>query len=284
MRFGVNTCLWFAEPTTARLRDAVARARGAGADWLEFPVYADTRDVDLGAVRSMLERETMGVSVVTALWPNENLIDDDDIKSRAGVTALRTTIEMAAELGAKRLAGAFYAGVNYLEWHAPERRAQLIERLCERLAELAAFAARHDVVLCIEPINRYETSLLNTAAQALEVLRRVNHANCGLLLDTFHMNIEEASVVDAIRGAGHWLKHFHANESHRGVPGTGAIDWTNVHDSLCAVAYDGAVVIECGDYWNPDIAKGGGVWRPMAPSADDLARDGLRFLRNALSE
>jgi D-psicose/D-tagatose/L-ribulose 3-epimerase len=284
MRFGVNTGLWFAEPTTARLQDAVARAQRAGADWLEFPVYADTRDVDLGAVRSMLEREAMGVSVVTALWAHESLIDDDDAKSRAGVTALRTTIEMAAELGAKRLAGAFYAGVNYLEWHAPGRRAQLIERLCERLAELAAFAARHDVLLCIEPINRYETSLLNVAAQALEVLRRVNHANCGLLLDTFHMNIEEASVVDAIRSAGPWLKHFHANESHRGVPGTGAIDWAKVRDALRAVAYDGAVVIECGDYWNPDIAKGGCVWRPMAPSADDLACDGLRFLRNALRE
>lgn len=284
MTFGVNTGLWFAEPTTARLQDAVARARGAGTDWLEFPLYADTRDVDLGAVRSMLEREAMGVSVVTALWAHESLIDDDDAKSGAGVTALRTTIEMAAELGAKRLAGAFYAGVNHLEWHTPARRAQLIERLCERLIELAGFAAHHDVVLCIEPINRYETSLLNTAAQALEVLQRVNHPNCGLLLDTFHMNIEEASIADAIRSAGPWLRHFHANESHRGVPGTGAIDWTAVRDALRAVKYDGAVVIECGDYWNPDIAKGGCVWRPFAASADDLARDGWRFLRNALGE
>lgn len=283
MHFGVGSCLWTSTPTTAMLPGLAARTRAAGGDWLELPVYADSTDIDCGEARSILGDLGVGVSAATALWPTEDLGDADAAAGRRGVAALQSCIEKAAILGAPLLSGAFYAVPGRLEWCSPRQRADIVARVCGRLTELADFAAHHAVTLCIEPLNRYETSLLNTTAQALEVVRRVGHPNCGLLLDTFHMHIEESSIGEAIRTSGPWLRHIHANESHRGIPGTGCIDWKEVREALRTVRFDGAMLIETFDYADPEAARGGHCWRPLAASADELAREGIRFLRELMS-
>jgi len=283
MRVGINSCLWTPSPTTHMVAELATRTRAAGGDWLELPIYADSAELDCRAARMILEDCAVGVSVVTALWPTEDLIDAEITVSRRGVDALKSCIESAAILGAPLLSGAFYSAPGRLQWSSPLQRSQIVERLCERLTELADFAAHHAVTICIEPLNRYETSVLNSTEQALEVVRRVGHPNCGVLLDTFHMNIEEASIGAAIRSAGPWLRHLHANENHRGSPGTGSIDWVEVRDALRAVQFDGAMVIESFDFLNEEVARGGHCWRPIAPSADALARDGIGFLRELMS-
>ena len=110
--------------------------------------------------------------------------------------------------------------------------------LVSQLSELAAHAGDHGVVLGVEPLNRFETSFLNLASQAIEVVDRVGHPACGLLLDTFHMNIEERSIGDAIRAAGPRLRHLHACENDRGAPGTGHVPWAEVARRLRDIGYD----------------------------------------------
>ncbi len=134
--------------------------------------------------------------------------------------------------------------------------------------------------LAIEPLNRFETSLFNTAEQTLELIRMVDRPDLGLLLDTFHMNIEERSQTAAIRAAGDSLIHFHACGNDRGAPGRDAIDWPGIRSALQEISYDGAISIESFTSANQSIATAASIWRPLASSQDDLAQSGLQFLKN----
>ena len=148
-----------------------------------------------------------------------------------------------------------------------------------QLKELATYAADRGVVLCVEPLNRFETSFLNLASQAIEIVDRVDSPGCGMLLDTFHMNIEERSIGDAIRAAGKRLKHLHACENDRGAPGSGHIDFTEVADACRAAGYTGPAVIESFTSAVKSIARAAAIWRPLAETQDGLAQDGLKHLR-----
>jgi D-psicose/D-tagatose/L-ribulose 3-epimerase len=154
--------------------------------------------------------------------------------------------------------------------------------LVSQLSGLAAYAADHGVTLCLEPLNRFETSFLNTARQALEVIDRVNHPGCQLMLDTFHMNIEETSLGEAIRAAGPRLRHVHACENDRGAPGAGHVPWAEVASALKEIGYDGPVVIESFTAKVKSIARAAAIWRPLAATQDAIAYDGLKFLQQLL--
>ena len=157
------------------------------------------------------------------------------------------------------------------------------EAVVENLNLLAAYAGDKGVMLCLEPLNRFETSFINLASQAVDVVDRVGHPNMQILLDTFHMNIEEKSLGDAIRLAGPRLKHFHACENDRGAPGSGNVQWQDVRQGLKDIGYDGPVVIESFTAKVKSIARAAAIWRALAPTQDDLARDGVRFLKPLLA-
>jgi D-psicose/D-tagatose/L-ribulose 3-epimerase len=138
-------------------------------------------------------------------------------------------------------------------------------------------------VLCVEPLNRFETSFLNLSEQAIEVVDRVDHKSCGILLDTFHMNIEEKSIGEAIRAAGPRLKHLHTCENDRGAPGSGHVPWTEVAAACRDIGFDGPFVIESFTSAVKSIARAAAIWRAFAPSQDALAQDGLKYLRELLA-
>jgi D-psicose/D-tagatose/L-ribulose 3-epimerase len=138
-------------------------------------------------------------------------------------------------------------------------------------------------MLCVEPLNRFETSFINLAEQAIEVIDRVDHPNCQMMLDTFHMNVEEKSAGDAIRTTGKRLKHLHSCENDRGAPGSGHVAWQEVAQALRDIEYDGPVVIESFTPQVKSIARAAAIWRPLADSSDTLASDGLKFLRPLLA-
>ncbi|NOZ73154.1 MAG: sugar phosphate isomerase/epimerase, partial [Chloroflexi bacterium] len=158
-------------------------------------------------------------------------------------------------------------------------RARDTDLLVANLQKLAAYAADHGVILCIEPLNRFETSFINLAEQAITVVDQVDHPACQIMLDTFHMNIEEKSLGNAIRAAGPRLKHVHACGNDRGAPGSGNIDWNDVAQALRDIDYDGPVVIESFTAKVKSIARAAAIWRPLAPSQDALAEQGLAFLK-----
>jgi D-psicose/D-tagatose/L-ribulose 3-epimerase len=195
---------------------------------------------------------------------------------------VRHCIEAANTLGATNLIGPMYSAVGRT-WQATEaERALDLDLLVSQLRDLAIYAADHGITLCLEPLNRFETSFINLASQAIELVDRVGHPYCQIMLDTFHMNIEETSMGEAIRVVGPRLRHVHACENDRGAPGSGHIPWHDIAQALQDINYEGPVVIESFTAEVKTIARAAAIWRPLARTQDAIAYEGLAFLKKLL--
>jgi D-psicose/D-tagatose/L-ribulose 3-epimerase len=281
MHIGVNAWVWESPVTTAALEGLLPRVADLGFGWIELPIEGEG-DLDYGRAAAMLRERAMGVSVCAAIGPGRDLIHPDPAVRASGAAYVRHCVDAAVALGARSVVGPLYSAVGRTWQMSDTERARDTDLLVEQLGALAAYAEPRGVCLCVEPLNRFETSMLNLVSQAAEVVDRVGSPACGLLLDTFHMNIEERSLGDAIRAAGPRLRHFHACENDRGAPGSGHVPWGEVAQALRDVGYDGPVVIESFTSKVQSIARAAAIWRPLAESQDALARDGLAFLRRLL--
>lgn len=282
MKLGVNAWVWTAPVTTEELAGLVPRVAGMGFDWIEVPIE-NLGDLDYKLGAQIIQDHGLGVSACAAMGPDRDLIHPDASIRENGMRYLQGCIGACELLGATNLVGPLYSAVGRTWQATPAERARDTDLLVENLGRLARCAGDHGVVLCLEPLNRFETSFINLTAQAIEVVDRVDHPACQILLDTFHMNIEEKFLGDAIRAAGPRLRHLHACENDRGAPGSGHIPWDDVAQALQEIHYDGAVVIESFTAQVKSIARAAAIWRPLAESQDALAREGLAFLRQLLA-
>ena len=282
MRFGVNTWVWTSPLTTAELEKLAPRVAEMGFDWIEAPLES-IGDLDHKRGADIVRRHGLGVSACAAMGPDRDLIHPDEAIRKNGMAYLRQAIEATHALGGTNLVGPLYAAVGRTWQQTPAERARDLDVLVKNLGELARYAGDYGVILCVEPLNRFETSFINLAEQAIEVVDRVDHPNCQVMLDTFHMNIEEKSLGNAIRAAGKRLRHVHACENDRGAPGSGNVTWNEVAQALKDIKYDGPVVIESFTSKVKSIARAAAIWRSLAPTQDDLARDGLKFLKQLLA-
>ncbi|UCE00801.1 MAG: sugar phosphate isomerase/epimerase [Chloroflexota bacterium] len=281
MQFGVNTWVWTSPVTTEELEKLAPHVKQMGFDWIEVPLE-DLADMDHERGAEIIKDHGLGVSACAAMGPDRDLIHTDKAVRDNGMAYLKGAIQATQTLGGKNLVGPLYSAVGRTWQSTPEERARDTDILVENLVELANFAADFDVVLCVEPLNRFETSFINLAEQAIPIVDRVDHPNCQMMLDTFHMNIEEKSLGDAIRAVGPRLRHVHACENDRGAPGTGNIPWNEVAAALKDIHYEGPVVIESFTAKVKSIARAAAIWRSLAPSQDDLAEGGLKFLKQLL--
>ena len=213
------------------------------------------------------------------MGPDRDLIHPDESIRTNGMDYVRHCIDAAQTLGATNVVGPLYSAVGRTWQQTPDERKKDLDLLVRQLRDLAKYAADHGVTICVEPLNRFETSFLNLASQAIEVVDRVDSSACGLLLDTFHMNIEEQSIGDAIRAAGPRMRHLHTCENDRGAPGSGHVPWEEVARACGDIGYKGPMVIESFTNKVKSIARAAAIWRSFAPSQDALATDGLRYLR-----
>ena len=281
MQIGVNTWVWTSPLTTEELEKLAPKVKEMGFDWIEVPLEGlDDMDHKRGA--EIIKEFDLGVSGCVAMGPDRDLIHLDKAIRDNGMAYVKGSIQAVHDLGGNNLVGPLYSAVGRTWQSTPEERARDTEVLVENLSELADFAADFDVILCVEPLNRFETSFINLAEQAIEVVDRVDHPNCQIMLDTFHMNIEEKSLGDAIRAVGPRLRHVHACENDRGAPGTGNIPWDEIAKALRDIYYGGPVVIESFTAKVKSIARAAAIWLALAPSQDALAEDGLKFLRQLL--
>ena len=282
MKFGVNTWVWTSPLTTAELRELAPKVAGMGFDLIEVPIE-NTNDFDYEEAATIFRDNGLGVSVCAAMSPDRDLISPDVSVRENGATYLRHCIEATQTLGGTNLVGPLYSAVGRTWQMTEDERARDTEILVGQLRALAEHAGEHGVKLGVEPLNRFETSFINLAAQAIEVVDRVAHPACGIMLDTFHMNIEEKSIGDAIRATGGRLFHLHACENDRGAPGSGHVPWAEVEEALDEIGYDGPVVIESFTSKVKSIARAAAIWRSFEPSQDALAENGLAFLRQLLT-
>lgn len=282
MRFGVNTWVWTSPLTTAELGQLAPKVKGMGFDWIELP-FEGLNDFDYTEAGRIVRDNGLGVSACAAMGPDRDLIHEDKAIRDNGMSYIRHCIDALHTIGGTNLVGPIYSAVGRVWQQTPEDRAKDIDLLVQQLGALAHDAANQGVVLGIEPLNRFETSFINTASQVIEVIDRVDHPSCKVMLDSFHMNIEEKSLGDAIRATGARLVHFHACENDRGAPGSGNVTWSAVAQALRDIGYDGPVVIESFTNKVKSIARAAAIWRAFEPSQDALAQNGVRFLRQLLA-
>ncbi len=282
MRFGVNAWVWVSPLTTEGVAELAPKVKALGFDWFEVPIEG-TGDIDYVRAGQILRDNGLGVSVCAAMGPDRDLIHPDPAIRDNGMAYLKHCIDAVRTMGGTNVVGPLYSAVGRVWQMTDEERARDTDLLVRQLRELAAYAGDKGAVLGVEPLNRFETSFINLAAQVVEVVDRVDHPACGIMLDTFHMNIEEKSLGAAIRAAGKRLVHLHACENDRGAPGSGNVTWGEVAAALREIGYDGPVVIESFTNKVKSIARAAAIWRPLAPSQDALAQEGLTFLKQLLA-
>jgi D-psicose/D-tagatose/L-ribulose 3-epimerase len=282
MQIGITTWVWTSPLTTERFGEIAKHVAKLGYDLVEVPIE-NTTDLDYGRAAGHLRDSGLGASVCAVMSADRDLIHADESVRANGMAYVRHSIDAARTLGATNVVGPLYSAVGRTWQATADERKRDLDLLVSQLTQLARYAGDKGVVLAVEPLNRFETSFLNLAEQAIEVVDRVDHPACGLLLDTFHMNIEERSVGGAIRAAGPRLKHLHACENDRGTPGSGHVGWAEVADACRAIGFKGPAVIETFTASVKTIARAAAIWRPLAASQDALAEDGLKHLRRVFA-
>jgi len=231
------------------------------------------------AVRQAAQATGLQVSVCGAFGPARDVSHEDPGQRELGLRYLRCCTDLAMAVGSPIVAGPMYSATGKARLLPPAQRDQQRAWAAESLRQAADYAGERGIRLAIEPLNRFETDLVNTVEQGLELCDRTGRPNVGLMLDTFHMNIEEKSFTDAIKLAAGRLFHMQVAENDRGTPGSGHVPWAEVFSALDAVGYGGPVVIESFLPSVAEIARAVSLWRPVAPSMDALAREGLAFIR-----
>ncbi|MGM0930170.1 MAG: sugar phosphate isomerase/epimerase family protein [Actinomycetota bacterium] len=276
---GVNTWVWQSPLTDAVLPQLLAKIAGMGFDAVELPLE-NPGDFTAGTARDALAATGLEPYLVGAMAPGRELVLADAGSVQATQDYLAACIDLARDLGAPAVCGPFYSSTGRVWRMGADDRNEAYRQLRANLAPLAARAEAAGVVLGIEPLNRYETSLINTVEQALEALEPLLGHGVGLALDSYHLNIEERSSSAAIRAAGEHLVHVQVCGNDRGAPGGDQTDWPALVAALDDVGYAGPLNIESFTADNAAIATAASIWRPLAPSEDRLAEDGLAFLRS----
>jgi D-psicose/D-tagatose/L-ribulose 3-epimerase len=274
---GVNTWVWTSPLTDEAVGGLLERIAGMGFDAVELPLE-NPGDLSVAVATDALAATGLTPYVVGAMAPGRDLVDASCVEATQDY--LRACVEFAAGIGATSVCGPFYAATGRVWRMDADERAAAYDTLRTHLAPVVDHAVAHGVRLGIEPLNRYETSLVNTVDQALTALEPLLGDGLGLALDTYHLNIEERSSADAIRTAGPHLVHVQVCGSDRGSPGGDQTDWPALIAALDEVGYGGPLDIESFTADNASIATAASIWRPLAPTQDDLARDGLAFLRS----
>lgn len=280
MKFGVSSYIWVS-PFSNDTIDQLKHAKDLGFDIYEIGVE-DPASFDPVFVKHEADRVGIQVNICGAFGTERDISCDNPDYRDNGMAYIRTLIDMASILGSPYVAGPMYAATGRARLASTEERERQWAYAAGNLRELAGYAASKGIRLALETLNRFETDFLNTVQQGIRLLDEIGCDNVGFLLDTFHMNIEEKNLGQAIRMAGDRLFDFHACSNDRGTPGEDHLDWKEISQALKEIDYDGAVVIESFTTDIKEIAKAVSLWRPLAASQDALASEGLQFLKKNL--
>jgi D-psicose/D-tagatose/L-ribulose 3-epimerase len=275
MKYGVNTFIWTANFTRENL-PLLPEIKRHGFDGVEVPLFRPA-DFALADIRKGLEQNGLECTICSVIPGGLSIISDDAAVRQKTRTHMEDCIKTAAEVGAKIMAGPLYSPVGYL----PGRRRTTDEWkwAVECYQSLGPVLDRHHVTIAIEPLNRFETYFLNTAADAVALCDQINHPNVGILFDTFHANIEEKSIAAGYRAVARHLKHVHTCENDRGIPGSGHVEWKEVFQALRDIRYDGWLTIESFGFALGELSAAASIWRDIAPTPESIAFEGVKFLK-----
>lgn len=282
MKFGVSTWLW-TSPFSTETIELFPKIKSMGYDAVEIPVeYPEL--IDGMKVKAALQQNGLNAIVCGAFGPARDLTSDDTAVHDTCFNYIQQCLDLCNVWDAKFLAGPMYSAVGKARMVSSEQRKVEWDRAVTNIHKVCVLAQSRGLEIALEPLNRFESDLINTAEDVMRLIKDVNHSAANVLLDGFHMAIEERNLEEAITLVGDKLIHVQVSENYRGAPGTGQTPWDSLKKGLNNVNYKGVVSIES---FTPEIKELAGavcIWKNLAPSQDGFAQDGINFLKKLLNE
>lgn len=274
MKFGMNLLLWTGEIGESQL-PVLERLKAMGYDGVEVPLF--NLDLDYAAWGKRLEDLGLERTAVTVRGVDDNPIDPDAAVRARGVQNNQRAVDCCQAMGATALVGPYHSALGFFSGQGPtgDEWAWGVDSM----RQVAEHANQAGVTLGVECLNRFECYLLNTHADAARFVREVDQPSCRAMYDTFHAHIEEKSIPESIRACADVLAHVHISENDRSTPGQGNVRWAETFDTLQAAGYDGWMMIEAFGLALPELIAATKIWRRMYESEEQLARDGLAFMK-----
>lgn len=279
VRFGVSTWLWTSPFSTASIHELFPKIAEMGFDVVEIAVE-DPALIDVKAVEEALVKYNLKANICGAFGPSRDLTHEDPAVHQNCFTYIAACLDICVALGTDFFGGPMYSAVGKARMVPPEQRKKEWDLAVQNLRIVCDMAAARGLRIALEPLNRFESDLVNTAEDVLRLVKDIQHPAAGIMLDGFHMSIEERDVEQAIVTAGDLLIHLQVSENYRGTPGTGQTPWWAYRRGLEAINYTGTVTIESFTPANQELAGAVCFWHPMADSQDGFATEGLRFLKD----
>lgn len=282
VKFGVSTWLW-TSPFTSETVDLFPKIKSMGYDCVEIPVeYPEM--IDAKRVKAALLQNGLEAIVCGAFGPSRDLTNEEPAVHENCFQYIIQCLDLCNEWDAEFLAGPMYSAVGKARMISPEQRKMEWNLAVTNLHKVCKLAHERGLAIALEPLNRFESDLINTADDVLRLVSDINHPAAKVLLDGFHMAIEERNIEQAITSVGDKLIHVQVSENYRGTPGTGQTPWHSFKTGLSNINYKGVVSIES---FTPEIKELAGavcIWKNLAPTQDGFAQDGINFLKNLLND
>jgi D-psicose/D-tagatose/L-ribulose 3-epimerase len=279
VKLGVSTWLWTSPFNTNSIEELFPKIAEMGFDAVEIAVE-DPTIVDAKAVKKGLQAAGLQAVVCGAFGPSRDLTNDDISVHDNCFAYIRSCLDLCNTLETSFFAGPMYSAVGKARMVPAEQRKKEWVLAVKNLRTVCEMAGERDLQIALEPLNRFESDLVNTAVDVVRLVNDIAHPAAKIMLDGFHMNIEEPDVEKAIISAGDKLIHFQVSENYRGTPGTGQTNWNAYKKGLEAINYNGVISIESFTPENKELAGAVCFWHPMAENQDSFATEGLKFLRN----
>jgi D-psicose/D-tagatose/L-ribulose 3-epimerase len=277
LSFAVSTWLW-TSPFSSVSTELFPKIKAMGFDAVEIPVE-DPGLIDNQFLKQALADHGLRGIVCGAFGPTRDLTHEDPAVHQQCFDYIEQCFELCNVLGAKFLAGPMYSAVGKARMVPPGQRQKEWSLAVSNLRKVCEMAEPRGLSIALEPLNRFESDLVNTAEDVVRMAREIDHPSARVMLDSFHMTIEERDLEQAILATGDKLIHVQVSENYRGTPGTGLTPWAAFKSGIEKVGYQGVISIES---FTPEIKELAGAvcfWKNMADNQDDFAADGLSFLK-----
>ncbi len=275
MKYGFNLLLWTAGVTEEH-RPLLEMLKKQGYDGVELPIFELNPD-HMAKVGKWLDDLGLERTAVTCRGVDDNPASPDAKVRAAGVANNKLVLDCCQAAGATIIAGPYHSALGYFTGSGPT--ADERKWAVESMRQVAEHAAKVNVRLAVEYLNRFECYLLNSAVDTAAFCKEVNHPSCRMMYDTFHANIEEKSAAEAIKACKDYTIHVHISENNRGTPGKGHVPWDATYKALKKAKYDGWLTIEAFGRSMPALAAATRVWRDFAPTPDEVYKLGFRNMK-----
>jgi D-psicose/D-tagatose/L-ribulose 3-epimerase len=277
IKFGVSTWLW-TSPFNSEAIELFPKIKQMGFDVVELPIE-DPGLIDVCKIKEALIENGLQAIICGAFGTSRDLTHDDRTYQKNSFEYIKSCFKICSQLGATFFAGPMYSAVGKARLVSTEQRKIEWDRAVINLKKVCHIAKDMGLEIALEPLNRFESDMVNTCEDVMRLIAEIDDPSAKVLLDGFHMNIEEKSVEEAIILAGSKLIHVQVSENYRGTPGTGQTQWNALRKGLEAISYSGAVSIES---FTPEVKELAGsvcIWHPLSENQDSFASEGLKFLK-----